>query len=78
MMDDESAFLKYQNYNKLGFHLCRYSLGFLKQLRRKGYNVLVVEPPSLSIHEEAHVRKCSNNLQVFERETHCLLRKAKG
>lgn len=35
MMDDAIAFLKYQNYNKLGFNLYRYSLGFLKQLRAK-------------------------------------------
>lgn len=34
-MDDAIAFLKYENHNKLGFNLCRYSLGFLKQLRAK-------------------------------------------
>lgn len=42
-MDDAIAFLKYQNYNKLGFHLCRHSLGFLKQLKAKGKIVYEVK-----------------------------------
>lgn len=32
-MDEAIAFLKYQNYNKVGLNLCSYSLRFLKQFR---------------------------------------------
>lgn len=35
MMDEAIAFLQDQNYNKVGFNLGRYSLGFLKQLRAR-------------------------------------------